>query len=222
MGIVDLCATLYWTAVNSYFKIYKRKKFRAANRDNLVSINTTSWKYLDLNAITVGRGSYGNINVEFYNNPNERLSIGSYCSIAPNTTFICGGNHNERLISTYPFKAVVKGDPTDAVTNGPIVVDDDVWIGYGVTVLSGVHIGQGAVIAAGAVVTKNVPPYAVVGGVPAKIIKYRFEPEMIGELLKLDYSGLTKELIEEHFDELYTELKDKSQLTWMPKKHMGD
>ena len=81
-----------------------------------------------------------------------------------------------------------------------------------------VSIGQGAVVAAGAVVTKDVPPYAIVGGVPAKVIKYRFEPEMIAELLKIDYRKLSKEDIEKHIDDLYTELKDPSQLDWMPKK----
>lgn len=106
----------------------------------------------------------------------------------------------------------------DAFSKGDIIVDDDVWIGYGATIMSGVHIGQGAVVAAGAVVTKDVPPYAIVGGVPAKVIKYRFEPEMIEELLKVDYSKLTKEDIEKHIDDLYKKLKDPSQLDWMPKK----
>ena len=83
-----------------------------------------------------------------------------------------------------------------------IVIDDDVWIGYGATIMSGVHIGQGAVVAAGAVVTKNVPPYAIVGGVPAKLIKYRFSSNMIEELLKIDYSKLPEEMIKGHIDEL--------------------
>lgn len=101
---------------------------------------------------------------------------------------------------------------TESFGKGDIIVDDDVWIGYGATIMSGVHIGQGAVV------TKNVSPYAIVGGVPAKVIKYRFELEMIEELLKIDYSKLTKVDIEKQINELYVELKDKRQLDWMPRK----
>ena len=112
----------------------------------------------------------------------------------------------------------------EAISKGDIIVDDDVWIGYGATILSGVHIGQGAVIAAGAVVTKDVPPYAIVGGVPAKVIKYRFSPEIIQQLMKLDYSKLTEDMIRERIDDLYTSLDGKTPeevgkpLEWFPKK----
>ncbi|MDY2949120.1 MAG: CatB-related O-acetyltransferase, partial [Lachnospiraceae bacterium] len=109
-------------------------------------------------------------------------------------------------------------EASEAFGKGNILVDDDVWIGYGVVVMSGVHIGQGAVIAAGAVVTKDVPPYSIVGGVPAKVIKYRFSAEMIKELMRIDYSSLTEELVKEHIKELYNELLDVSQLDWAPKK----
>lgn len=125
------------------------------------------------------------------------------------------GEHSITGIMTYPLIDDVK---INSRSKGAIIVDDDVWIGYGATIMSGVHIGQGAVVAAGAVVTKDVPPYAIVGGVPAKVIKYRFEPEMIEELLKIDYGKLTKEDIAKHIDDLYTELNDPSQLDWMPKK----
>lgn len=143
----------------------------------------------------------------------------SYCSIANNVTFLLGKEHYTNHISSYPFKvmALDLGD-LEAISKGDIIIDDDVWIGYGTTILSGIHISQGAVVAVGAVVTKDVPPYAIVGGVQAKVIKYRFEPEMIEELIKVDYSKLTKEQIEQHIDELYAGLKDKKQLDWMLKK----
>lgn len=167
--------------------------------------------------IDVGKNTYGPINALMFNR-DSKLIIGNFCSIAPRVSFIVSADHYTNHISTFPFKVKLLGEKQEGVSKGDIIVDDDVWIGYGATIMSGVHIGQGAVIAAGAVVTKDVPPYAIVGGVPAKVIKYRFEPEMIEELLKVDYSKLTKEDIEKHIDDLYTELKDPSQLDWMPKK----
>lgn len=168
--------------------------------------------------VEVGNGTYGNLVV--YNDLNDvYLKIGNYCSIANNTIFLLGIDQNIKKFSSYPYmQMLIDGEYRDAVSKGDIIVDDDVWIGYGATIMSGVHIGQGAVVAAGSVVTKDVPPYAIVGGVPAKVIKYRFEPEIIEELLKVDYSKLTKEMIEEHIDDLYAELKDPKQLGWMTKR----
>ena len=84
--------------------------------------------------------------------------------------------------------------------------------------MSGVHIGQGAIVAAGAVLTKDVPPYAIVGGVPAKIIKYRFPETTIEELSELDYSRLDLDQIKAHIDELYLPFSDVSDLSWFPRK----
>lgn len=98
------------------------------------------------------------------------------------------------------------------MSKGDIVVGDDVWFGCNVTVLSGVTIGQGAVIAAGTVVTKNIPPYAIAGGVPAKILKYRFSQEIINYLLKLDFNNLTTEFIKENEDFLYQEINSIEQV----------
>lgn len=154
--------------------------------------------------------------VDFCNS--SKLKIGNYVSIAQNVTFLLNCEHYVDHISSFPFKVKVLGEQSEALSKGDIMVDDDVWIGYGATIMSGVHIGQGAVIAAGAVATKDVPPYAIVGGVPAKVIKYRFKEEMIEELLKIDYSKLTKEMVQAHESELYTELTDLEQLDWMPKK----
>lgn len=91
---------------------------------------------------------------------------------------------------------------------GNIIVNDDVWIGDSALILSGVEIGQGAVIAAGAVVTEDVPPYAVVGGVPAKIIKYRFRDDVIKELVKIDYAKVDRKFIERHEDIWYRKVMD--------------
>lgn len=190
------------------------KKWRRLNQHNLTTYKQV---YGDMNKIHIGRYTYGEIYVSSPNTSYE-LYIGDFCSIAGDVKFILGADHPIDRISTYPFKANVLCNGVDAISKGNIVVDDDVWIGNDSIILSGVHIGQGAVIAAGAVVTKDVPPYAIVGGVPAKIIKYRFEPEMIEQLLKVDYGKLSKEDIEKHIDDLYTELKDPSQLDWMPKK----
>ena len=102
--------------------------------------------------------------------------IGNYISIAQNVHFLLDVEHFANHISTYPFKVkLLHSQKSESFSKGDIIIDDDVWIGYGATILSGVRIGQGAVVATGAVVTSDVPPYAIVGGVPAKVIKYRNE-----------------------------------------------
>ena len=180
--------------------------------------DTVPMNDFNFSKVQIGNGSYGELNIVDFGGENH-LMIKNYVSIAQNVTFILNAEHYVDRLSTYPFKVkMLQTQTSESFGKGDIIVDDDVWIGYGATIMSGVHIGQGAVVAAGAVVTKDVPPYAIVGGVPAKVIKYRFEPKMIEELLKIDYSKLTKEDIEKHIDDLYTELKDPRQLDWMPRK----
>lgn len=178
--------------------------------------DTIPMNEFDFNHVDIGFGSYGELNVVDFGGENS-LQIGRFVSIAQNVTFILNAEHYIDRISTYPFKVkIVKSETKESFGKGNIIVGDDVWIGYGSTIMSGVEIGQGAVIAAGSVVTKKVPPYAVVGGVPAQIIKYRFDGEIINELLKIDYSKLTSDLIEENITELYEKLSDKKQLSWLP------
>ena len=102
------------------------------------------------------------------------------------------------------------GEMYEGQSKGDIVVADDVWIGNRAMIMSGVHIGQGAVIAAGAVVTKDVPPYAVVGGVPACVIKYRFSEKVIKELVKIDYSKLDKRVVCDELEKLYIEVNEEN------------
>lgn len=192
-----------------------KQKFKKKNKNASVYLDGTA----RIDNISIGDYTYGPINALTFND-SAKLKIGNFCSIAPRVSFLVSADHYVNHISSYPFKVRIMGESFEGYSKGDIIVDDDVWIGYGATILSGVHIGQGAVIAAGAVVSKDVPPYAIVGGVPASLIKYRFEPEMIEELLQVDYSKLTRSEIEKHIDELYAELKDKSQLEWMPRKNM--
>lgn len=190
-----------------------RRKWRKRNKHN----NTEAVNIFNMSCVRVGKYTYGGIEA-FTFSDKEIVTIGNFCSIAPNVQFILSADHNINTISSFPFKVKCLGYDFEAVSKGNIVIDDDVWIGNSAIVLSGVHIGQGAVIAAGAVVSKDVPPYAVVGGVPARVIKYRFSNELIQELLKVDFNKLGEDMIKMHIDDLYREFNDKKQLGWLPKK----
>ena len=134
----------------------------------------------------------------------DRLIIGKFCSIACGARFLfTSANHTKRSLSTYPFPlffeewGLDKRNVADAWDNrGDIVVGSDVWIGYEAVILSGVTIGDGAIIGARAVVTRDVPPYTVVGGVPAKPIRRRFAEETIQRLLALRWWDWPRERIQ--------------------------
>ncbi|MBR6563222.1 MAG: CatB-related O-acetyltransferase [Clostridia bacterium] len=169
----------------------------------------------------VGNHTYGTIDVYHYGNPSERLQIGHFCSIAAGVTFLTGGNHPLNTLSQYPFDAYFKtGVPHSTPTKGPIVVEDDVWIGMGATILSGAHIGQGAVIAAQSTVAKDVPPYAIYAG--NKVVKYRFPEKYIEKLIKFDYSKLTPEDIIKNRDILGKEIDDSFFESEFYKSHLKD
>lgn len=173
--------------------------------------------------IMVGNKSYGSLIVK-NDVEGAKLHIGNYCSIGEKVVFLLGLDHRLNTLSSFPFRNRILNCGYESKTKGDIIVDDDVWIGYGATVLSGVYIGQGAVVAAGAVVSHDVPPYAIVGGVPAKVIKYRFSPKVINYMLTLDYGKLEESMIREHIDELYKPIdelpldKIKKLYSWFPKK----
>ncbi len=138
--------------------------------------------------IKVGRFTYGKPEFFLWND-SERIEIGSFCSIANEVAIFGGGNHRTDWTTAYPLRIVfglpgagLDGQPA---SRGTTKIGNDVWIGFRSTILSGVTIGDGAVIAAGSTVTKDVPPYAVIAGTPAKVIKMRFPPELIEHLLNI-------------------------------------
>ena len=140
----------------------------------------------------------------------DKLKIGKFCSIACGTKFLFNSaNHALDSLSTYPFPLffeewnLEREKVTDAWDNrGDIVIGNDVWIGYEAVILSGVTIGDGAIIGTRAVVTKDVPPYTIVGGVPAKPIRKRFDEKVIKELLKIKWWDWTEEKIARNIEHI--------------------
>jgi len=139
----------------------------------------------------------------------DRLIIGKFCAIARDVQFIMGGaNHAMNGFSTFPFyifgngweKAIPKAEEKE--NKGDTIVGNDVWIGYRATVMPGVTIGHGAIVASRAVVTRDVPPYTVVGGNPAKVIRLRFDENTIESLLKIAWWDWPVEHITENLDKI--------------------
>jgi acetyltransferase-like isoleucine patch superfamily enzyme len=149
----------------------------------------------DFEKVRVGQATYGPLNIQEWGHPDEQLNIGHYVSISEGVTFILGGNHPYQGITTFPVKVKYLGHAKEAQTKGAINVGDDVWLGHNAMVMSGVTISQGAVVAAGSVVAKDVPPYAIVAGNPARVIKYRFPESIIHKLMKINYACITPQTL---------------------------
>lgn len=139
-----------------------------------------------------GKYTYGNPNIYSWGE-GKKVIIGNFCSIGSNCNIYIGGNHRTDWVTTYPFghinqnifnKFNGEGHPA---SKGDVIIGNDVWIGGNVTIMSGVTIGDGAVIANNSHIIKNVEPYSLTGGNPAKFIKYRFTPEQIEKLLEIKW-----------------------------------
>lgn len=170
----------------------------------------TRFGQIGKSSIRLGRFSYGFENVSIRQwGEGAALNIGSFCSIA-GVSFVLGGNHRTEWITTYPFGSVDGqkeylwggGLENHCYTNGDINVGNDVWLGNNCTIMSGVSIGDGACVAANSHVVKDVGPYEVIGGNPAKFIRRRFNIEIIDQLLLLRWWDLPLEDIKNLINDL--------------------
>lgn len=167
------------------------------NKDTILEGNNVLGKGVHLNSCTIGKYTY------IVNGSITKTKIGRYCSIGQNVIIGGLGAHPTEWISTHPIFFSTKKqagktfvDKDYFVEQKAVRVGNDVWIGANALVLDGVSINDGAIVAAGAVVTKDVPSYAIVGGVPAKIIRYRFSKEIREKLIEIQWWNMEeKEII---------------------------
>lgn len=147
----------------------------------------------------IGQGTYGVPEVITFGD-SATLEIGSFCSIARGVKIFLGGEHRTDWITTYPFYRLWPGAKKMEVSTskGPVSIGSDVWIGTDARILSGVTVGHGAVIGAGSIVVQDVPPYAVVFGNPAKVIRFRFDIDTVTALLQIAWWDWPDQKITEH------------------------
>lgn len=141
----------------------------------------------------------------FYPHLGDKLIIGKFCSIARGVEFVMNGaNHPMDGVSAFPFGIFIDGQPAipkEIVKNkGDTVIGNDVWIGQNATFMPGVKVGDGSIIGANAVVAKDIPPYAIAVGNPARVVKMRFDDATIQKLLKINWWDLPVEVIEANFE----------------------
>ncbi len=182
--------------------LISKAQWRLRNKHNA----TLPVNIFDQSRVQVGKMTYGPMIVHMSGTANEMLLIGSYVSISFGVKFILGGNHNTKTFTTFPHSSMSWGLGQEATSKGPIVIEDDVWIGTDSLILSGVTIGKGAVVAAGSVVTKSVPAFTIVGGNPAKLIRNRFDENLKARMEKIDFASIDWVKLKLNRDLFYSEL----------------
>lgn len=194
-------------------KIYPRTgdKETIYLKPTITDLNIIVGNYTIYNDFVNDPTNFENNNVLYHYPVNhDKLIIGKYCSIACGAKFMfTSGNHKMGSLSTYPFPILFEewgldiADITDAWdNNGDILIGNDVWIGYESVIMQGVHIGDGAIIGTRAVVTKDVPPYTIVGGIPAKEIRKRFSEDVIAKLIQLQWWNWNDETVKNNLTDI--------------------
>ena len=157
--------------------------------------------------LVVGRHSYTPPScVRVFAGDSARVRIGDYCSLATGVEIMPGGNHRTDTVTTYNMRQRLVPDNRERVgepwSKGDVEIGSDVWIGRGSKILGGVAIGDGAVVAAWSVVTKSIPPYTIVAGVPARPVRQRFSAEIVERLLRIRWWEWEDAVVLERIDEL--------------------
>ena len=176
------------------------------NAEGSVALQDLAQQHIADGTLVMGTMSYYAPNVVKYRGDTGRVIIGNFASVAPDADFYVGGLHRTEWVSLYGLRAMlgVPGAYEDGFThgNGDIVVGGDTWVTNGCTIMSGVTIGDGAVVGTKAVVAKDVRPYAIVVGNPAREIGRRFSDEQVAALLRIRWWDWPTELVKERVDAL--------------------
>jgi acetyltransferase-like isoleucine patch superfamily enzyme len=174
------------------------------NAEGTVALQEEAQRHIAEGTLVMGNMSYYAPHVVKYKGDTGRVIIGNFASVAPDADFYVGGMHRTEWVSLYGLRAMLElpGAHTDGFTHGrgDIVVGSDTWVTNGCTVMSGVTIGDGAVVGTKAVVTKDVRPYAIVVGNPAREIGRRFSDEQVEALLRIRWWDWPTETVKQHVD----------------------